>query len=136
MLWNKYWASTLAQSPIVVNRSYTVGQLDDLAEKLRRSEGSVARRGVASAGATFGGGASGASGPGENTQGGETETKEEKVERIMAEMSAREAETPLAKAVSDSTKVSMEAHNGLISQVLKDALFNRSATGALLPPPL
>ena len=136
MLWNKYWASTLAQSPIVVNRSYTVGQLDDLAEKLRRSEGSVAKRGVASAGSTFGGGASGASGPGENTQGGETETKEEKVERVMAEMSAREAETPLAKAVSDSTKLSMEAHNGLISQVLKDALFNRSSTGAPLPPPL
>lgn len=95
MLWNKYWASTLAQSPVVVNRKYTVGQLDDLAEKLRRSEGSVARRG-------------GGLGPGQvgnggekETTGSEKETKEQKVEQIMNEMNAREAETPLAKAAND-----------------------------------
>lgn len=28
----------------------------------------------------------------------------------------------------------MEAHNGLVGQVLKDVLFNKSATGATLPP--
>lgn len=149
MLWNKYWASTLAQSPVVVNRNYTVGQLDDLAEKLRRSESSVARRG--------GGAGVGQAGNGgeKETNSNEKETKEQRVEQIMNEMNAREAETPLAKAASDrwvdlkwkdfslltfflfySTKISMEAHSGLISQVLKDALFNRSATGAPIPPPL
>lgn len=131
MLWNKYWASTLAQSPVVINRSYTVGQLDDLAEKLRRSEASVGRRvtGAQQFNQSNNNG-------GDRENGAEKETKEQKVDRIMSEMNSREAETPLAKAASDSTKISMEAHNGLISQVLKDALFNRAATGALLPPPL
>jgi COP9 signalosome complex subunit 5 len=94
MLWNKYWASTLAQSPVVLNRSYTVGQLDDLAEKLRRSEGSVARKGTSS-------GPSQAANGAERELGTERETKEQKVDRIISEMNAREAETPLAKAASD-----------------------------------
>ncbi|UZJ53565.1 hypothetical protein CBS101457_002885 [Exobasidium rhododendri] len=127
MLWNKYWASTLAQSPVVLNRSYTVGQLDDLAEKLRRSEGSVARKGPLS---------QGGNGVDRELGGVERESKEQKVNRLISEMHAREVDTPLAKAASDSTKISLEAHNGLISQVLKDALFNRSATGAPFPPPL
>jgi COP9 signalosome complex subunit 5 len=95
MLWNKYWASTLAQSPVVVNRSYTVGQLDDLAEKLRRSEASVSKRGVG--GSMFNQAGNG----GDREAGAEKETKEEKVDRIMSEMNAREADAPLAKAASD-----------------------------------
>jgi COP9 signalosome complex subunit 5 len=130
MLWNKYWASTLAQSPVVVNRSYTVGQLDDLAEKLKRSQTSVAKKGAGAAFSTAGNAAN------KESTSNEKETKEQKVDQLISDMSSREAEAPLSKAASDSTKISMEAHNGLISQVLKDALFNRSATGAPLPAPL
>jgi len=130
MLWNKYWASTLAQSPVVVNRSYTVGQLDDLAEKLRRSQPNVGKRGTAIT-------SSGNAADKETTMAnGEKETKEQRVDQLISDMSNREAEAPLSKAASDGNKISMEAHNGLISQVLKDALFNRSATGAVMPAPL
>lgn len=37
---------------------------------------------------------------------------------------------------SFSTKISHEAQHGLISQVLKDILFNRSSGGMDLPPQL
>ncbi|KDN39096.1 Mov34-domain-containing protein [Tilletiaria anomala UBC 951] len=41
LLWNKYWVSTLSQSPLIVNRSYTAGQVKDLAEKLSRTQQKV-----------------------------------------------------------------------------------------------
>lgn len=33
LLWNKYWASTLSQSPLVTNQQYTSEQMHDLAKK-------------------------------------------------------------------------------------------------------
>lgn len=55
---------------------------------------------------------------------------------------AKEEETPLAKAVRDSSKVSVEASHGLIGALLKDSLFNGgrlakeggNADGFELPP--
>eukprot|EP00126_Sphaerothecum_destruens_P010220 Sdes_comp20693_c0_seq1m16262 len=35
-LWNKYWISTLASSPILNHQDYCVSQMNDLAEKLER----------------------------------------------------------------------------------------------------
>ncbi|KZF26565.1 Mov34-domain-containing protein [Xylona heveae TC161] len=40
-LWNKYWVSTLSQSPLFTNRDYTNKQILDLGEKIRRAETSV-----------------------------------------------------------------------------------------------
>ncbi|KAJ7072431.1 JAB1/Mov34/MPN/PAD-1 ubiquitin protease-domain-containing protein [Mycena amicta] len=41
MLWNKYWVSTLSQSPLISNRAYAVSQLADLHQKLSKAQSSV-----------------------------------------------------------------------------------------------
>lgn len=41
LLWNKYWVSTLSQSPLFTNREYGSKQMLDLAEKLRQVERNV-----------------------------------------------------------------------------------------------
>ena len=41
LLWNKYWVSTLSQSPLFTNREYSSKQMLDLGEKIRRAEESV-----------------------------------------------------------------------------------------------
>ncbi|MCJ1453661.1 COP9 signalosome catalytic subunit rri1 [Mycoblastus sanguinarius] len=41
LLWNKYWVSTLSQSPLFTNREYSSKQMLDLSEKLRKAEKSV-----------------------------------------------------------------------------------------------
>ncbi|KAI9845524.1 MAG: COP9 signalosome catalytic subunit rri1 [Sclerophora amabilis] len=41
LLWNKYWVSTLSQSPLVTNRDYTSKQMMDLSQKIRNAEQSA-----------------------------------------------------------------------------------------------
>lgn len=41
LLWNKYWVSTLSQSPLFTNREYGSKQMLDLSQKLRNAEKSV-----------------------------------------------------------------------------------------------
>ncbi|PWN92101.1 COP9 signalosome complex subunit 5 [Acaromyces ingoldii] len=159
MLWNKYWANTLAQSPVVVNRAYAVGQIQDLGEKLSRAWQSVGKKagtsymqpaggapstaattaredqgvsGAGVAGATDAGSANGIAGV--DGAGSAVDAKAERIDKMINDMAKKEKDTPLAKAANDGLKISMEAHNGLVSQVLKDVLFNKSATGAPLPP--
>lgn len=146
LLWNKYWVSTLAQSPVIVNRNYAVGQLEDLAEKLSRTRGQVARKGgmnLNPMGYNAAGNSNtdknlangvnaGSTAEGENTSN--NDTKRERIQKIVSEMKKADENTVLAKAANDGKKISLEAHNGLIIQVLKDSLFNRSSTGAIIPP--
>ncbi|MCJ1446364.1 MAG: COP9 signalosome catalytic subunit rri1 [Stictis urceolatum] len=40
-LWNKYWVSTLSQSPLFTNREYSTKQMLDLSHKIRIAEKSV-----------------------------------------------------------------------------------------------
>ena len=40
-LWNKYWVSTLSQSPLFTNREYGSNQMLDLSEKIRQAEKNV-----------------------------------------------------------------------------------------------
>lgn len=147
LLWNKYWVSTLAQSPVIVNRDYSVGQLEDLAEKLLRTKAQVARKGGMNLN-SLGYNAAGSGGKGDKnnangTGAGSTaeeenanneSSKRDRVQKIVSEMKKAEENTALAKAANDGKKISLEAHNGLIIQVLKDSLFNRSSTGAIIPP--
>ena len=42
LLWNKYWVSTLSQSPLFTNREYGSKQMADLAQKLKRAEKAMA----------------------------------------------------------------------------------------------
>ncbi len=41
LLWNKYWVSTLSQSPLLTNREYGSKQMLDLGEKIRQAEKNV-----------------------------------------------------------------------------------------------
>lgn len=41
LLWNKYWVSTLSQSPLFTNREYSSKQMLDLGEKIRQAEKNV-----------------------------------------------------------------------------------------------
>ena len=41
LLWNKYWVSTLSQSPLFTNRDYGTKQMLDLSQKIRNVERSV-----------------------------------------------------------------------------------------------
>ena len=41
LLWNKYWVSTLSQSPLFTNREYGSKQMLDLGEKIRQAEKNV-----------------------------------------------------------------------------------------------
>ncbi|KAH0445958.1 hypothetical protein IEQ34_025209 [Dendrobium chrysotoxum] len=156
MLWNKYWVSTLAQSPVVVNRAFAVGQIKDVAEKLKRTEASVVRRagglsssmgalGPVMASSSAGGGNSGSIGSPTHLNGSatgrtypkndtdESASRKERAQMLLSELRKREQEAPLAKAAQDGHKISLDAHNGLISQILKDSLFNRGNSNACLP---
>eukprot|EP00193_Tetraselmis_chui_P009698 CAMPEP_0177751692 /NCGR_PEP_ID=MMETSP0491_2-20121128/511_1 /TAXON_ID=63592 /ORGANISM="Tetraselmis chuii, Strain PLY429" /LENGTH=319 /DNA_ID=CAMNT_0019266825 /DNA_START=119 /DNA_END=1080 /DNA_ORIENTATION=- len=39
LLWNKYWVNTLSASPLLGNRDFLVGQIQDLGEKLEQAAG-------------------------------------------------------------------------------------------------
>ena len=41
LLWNKYWVSTLSQSPLFTNRDYSIKQMLDLSQKIKIAERSV-----------------------------------------------------------------------------------------------
>lgn len=41
LLWNKYWVSTLSQSPLFTNREYSSKQILDLSQKIRNAEKSM-----------------------------------------------------------------------------------------------
>ncbi|CAO1627444.1 unnamed protein product [Parajaminaea phylloscopi] len=136
MLWEKYWVATLSQSPLVVNREYITGQTQDLAAKLAQANTSVGARSATTQPLNKGlGGSNGGGGGGgeESSSRGEEGRSADKVEQMVAEARKREDDTPLAKAVRDGVKLSTEAQHGLMTQVLKDVLFNRSGTGAALP---
>lgn len=50
LLWNKYWVSTLSQSPLFTNRDYSNKQMLDLSQKIRNAEKNVQ---ASSRGGTF-----------------------------------------------------------------------------------
>ena len=41
LLWNKYWVSTLTQSPLFTNREYSIKQMMDLSQKIRMADKTV-----------------------------------------------------------------------------------------------
>lgn len=45
LLWNKYWVNTLSSNPVIMNRDYTAGQINDLADKLEQAETQLAHSG-------------------------------------------------------------------------------------------
>ena len=49
LLWNKYWVSTLSQSPLFTNREYSNKQMMDLSQKIREVEADMKRNSRAGA---------------------------------------------------------------------------------------
>ncbi|KAL1521892.1 hypothetical protein AB1Y20_021543 [Prymnesium parvum] len=96
-IWNKYWIATLSSSPMLSNSAYISSQMQDLADKIEQAEGQLANFGRA------GGSFVGPSGSTERT---------------------KKDETQLKKIVKDSIKIGREHLQGLMSQVMKDILFN------------
>ena len=43
LLWNKYWVSTLSQSPLFTNREYSSKQMIDLSQKIRNLNGTISK---------------------------------------------------------------------------------------------
>ncbi|KAL5514316.1 hypothetical protein ACEPAG_2404 [Sanghuangporus baumii] len=102
-LWNKYWVNTLSTSPLISNRAYAASQLNDLAEKLKRVQPTVA-----------------------NTRPSipKLQGKEDK-EKGKQQEGKKKEDSELLKSTRDSAKLAAEAQHGLISQVLKDVIFSR-----------
>ncbi|KAG0144657.1 hypothetical protein CROQUDRAFT_659722 [Cronartium quercuum f. sp. fusiforme G11] len=124
LLWNKYWVMTLSQSSLISNRAYTASQIQDLTAKLTKAESSTtARCGLgcllpAAAIAEYmdnktGTGAQAASGP-----------------------VTQQRQTQLAKVMREVEKLEVENQYGLVGQIVKDALFNRSEAAVLHLPPV
>ncbi|KAL1915624.1 uncharacterized protein VTP21DRAFT_6383 [Calcarisporiella thermophila] len=97
LLWNKYWVHTLSQSPLLTNRDFMSRQMMDLAEKIDQADTQYLQSGRMG---IYSGGANG--------------------EKRKSE------ETQLTRINRDSCKISCEAARGLMSQVIKNMLFNKS----------
>jgi len=96
-LWNHYWVNTLSSSSLLTNAEYTTGQINDLAAKLDTWEcnsGNSGSRGT-------GGGYS-----------------------LNQEGADKKAEDKLSKATKDSCKIVTEVLHGIMTQVVKNRLFN------------
>ncbi|CAG8663060.1 3257_t:CDS:2 [Cetraspora pellucida] len=122
LLWHKYWVNTLSQSSLITNRDYSAEQIADLVEKLDQAETQLQQSGRVS---SFPGGMGGSRGNvtssqtvGGSSAGGATATAPPPEKK-------RVEESPLSKVTKDSTKITVEAAHGLISQVLKNVLFNK-----------
>ncbi|KAJ4835876.1 COP9 signalosome complex subunit 5a [Turnera subulata] len=111
LLWNKYWVNTLSSSPLLGNGDYVAGQISDLAEKLEQAENQLAH-------ARFGP----LIAPSQRKKEG-IFSKTFLMGLFFVNVFADE-ESQLAKITRDSAKITVEQVHGLMSQVIKDILFN------------
>ncbi len=112
-LWNHYWVNTLSSSSLITNAEYTTGQINDLADKLETWDSNVGRS-LAVASMGYGGGAGGA--PSGDGGGGSAID--------------RKTEDKLVKATKDACKITTEVLHGIMTQVIKDRLFNKPIAGS------
>ncbi|ODN79471.1 COP9 signalosome complex subunit 5 [Cryptococcus amylolentus CBS 6039] len=107
LLWNKYWVATLSSNSLVSNLEYNTSQVKDLNAKLQDATSNLstssAKLKLKPADAS------------KSTSGKGKEKEPEEVE---------EEETPLSKVAKYSTHITQEAHNGIVSQLLKEKLFS------------
>ncbi|ORY21247.1 JAB1/Mov34/MPN/PAD-1 ubiquitin protease-domain-containing protein [Naematelia encephala] len=118
LLWNKYWVATLSQSLIVSNRPYATSQMNDLATKLNSARGSLSS----------------------NTAHLKARKEDPLVDRFSSSrreqglvVGVDDEETPLSKAAKDSGRIASQVQNGIISQIIKDRLFNTPLDSSLDP---
>ena len=104
-LWGKYWAATLASSPLLATRDLVQGQLKDVAKKLEACTQTMA------GGVLVGGGGGGVVGTG-------------RIGRFMSQSDRKRDESKLEQVAQDGAGVGMELMRGMSSLVLKELLFN------------
>ncbi|WWC86656.1 COP9 signalosome complex subunit 5 [Kwoniella dendrophila CBS 6074] len=117
LLWNKYWVATLSSSLLTSNREYSTSQVKDLNAKLQ-----VASSNLGSSTSNL---KLKSTPAGQSTGKGKTTGKEY--------AGVEEEDTALAKATQDSSRITTEAQNGMVAQLLKDKLFNTPLNGPLDP---
>ncbi|CBQ68370.1 probable COP9 signalosome subunit 5 CSN5 [Sporisorium reilianum SRZ2] len=148
LLWNKYWQTTLSQSPLVSNRAYTTAQVKDLAEKLAQTNAAVVNRhsvssvpfAPASASASTSAQAAGeAETKGKQpslsmpppqppaTPAGPSAASAASAATLVDELSKRAKTSTLSRAANDARKLASEANHGLLASQLKHTLFNGRA---------
>eukprot|EP01135_Chromosphaera_perkinsii_P001145 Nk52_evm2s159 gene=Nk52_evmTU2s159 len=118
LLWHKYWITTLSSSILTANRDYMTAQMSDLAEKLERAGGAlnpVAGSGGGVGGGSVGGGKIGSNKSSSSIGGGGG-----------GGGSGQKPETALQKVTKDSSKLTIEALQGLVSHTVKDIVFNKA----------
>jgi COP9 signalosome complex subunit 5 len=112
LLWNKYWQSTLAQSPLVTNRAYTTDQIRDLAGKLAQSHPGITTRSSAASNPF--------PTPPKTDDDKQVQTSPEK---LLEQMASKAQSSTLANPAHDARKLAAEANHALLTTSLKSALF-------------
>lgn len=104
LLWNKYWISTLSSSALITNLQYNSNQILDLSAKISQAESTLTQHGrlVTSFNPSASGKKSKSGGGGGDDGGGGV----------------------LGKVVTDGCKIAAECRHALMTQVVKQALFN------------
>ncbi|WWD21723.1 COP9 signalosome complex subunit 5 [Kwoniella shandongensis] len=115
LLWNKYWVATLSSSLLTSNREYSTSQVNDLNAKLHAASQSL---GNSTSGLKLKG-----------IPAGQASGKNKAAQKEFA--GVEEEDTALSKAAKDSSRITTEAQNGMVAQLLKDKLFNTPLTTAL-----
>lgn len=125
-LWNKYWVSTLSQSPLVTNRAYTTDRMLDLTQKLNKlNKDSRTQRSFGGSGSmgTYNLGMSPSRGNGKGTSGGGG--GDGGGERAAGET---KKVSELEKVTRDMEQIQNEERHGMITHMIKAKLFNRPLT--------
>ncbi|KAF8421096.1 JAB1/Mov34/MPN/PAD-1 ubiquitin protease-domain-containing protein [Tirmania nivea] len=121
LLWNKYWVSTLAQSPLFTNRDYSSKQMLDLAAKIKKTEHSISLRATDRLLMTGSGGGVGGGGGG---AGHTIASRKEGGNAAALAAAPAVRDTQLDNIVRDSNKIASEEITGLLASVVKDRVFN------------
>ncbi|GJZ43305.1 COP9 signalosome complex subunit 5a-like protein [Tanacetum coccineum] len=109
LLWNKYWVNTLSSSPLLGNGDYVAGQISDLGLLLVGKFNMVFPYCHTA----------------EKLEQAEGQLSHTRFGPLMPPAQRKkEEESPLAKITKDSAKITVEQVHGLMSQVIKDILFN------------
>jgi len=105
-LWNHYWVNTLSSSSLITNAEYTTGQISDLADKLETWDSNSMRGGPGALSYSGSGGSAERGGP-----------------SALSDVD-KKTEDKLVKATKDASKITTEVIHGMMTQVIKDRLFN------------
>lgn len=92
-LWNKYWINTISSSALIANREYSVGRINDMANKIGQAESQLGHNRIT---------------PG------------------FFSLDREKHDTKLSKLRREASKAATDSIQGLVSEVIKDSVFNKN----------